>query len=64
MKIFFTIVSVIAFILASCGYGLWVYHEAGFHFTVRCLISWSLCLVSWLVCTYLLVLFIEEKILD
>lgn len=59
-KLFVKGLIIIAAILISAAYFLWIYNNIGFSFTVRCLFSWGFCLASYTISAYLIKMVLDD----
>ena len=57
---FFRALGIIAFLLISAGYFLWIYNNIGFHLTTKCFLVWGFCLASYTVSSYLIVMCLTD----
>ena len=60
LKHIFKGLGILAILLLSVGYFLWIYNDIGFHLTVKCFLVWGFCLSSYTVSAYLIVMCLTD----
>ena len=51
---------IIAAVLVSAAYFLWIYNDVGFAFTVKCLFTWGFCLASYTISAWLIIMVLND----